>query len=218
MERKINLTVELLFFNCLDNLKRSLPTYIDHVKEVIAVDGKHKMGEKGFDLLSTDGSREYLKSFNNVKLIDKPNDFEVEKRKLVKNLCTTTDLIIIDSDEYIEGDWEKFFTSYEKVKSLDIHHKNLYKLKLQRNDSPDAYVNFPFVYHNPQEFTYYKNKHAIPIKKTKADEIGIYAPDSFHIPISGIKIMHDHKLSTPDNWIIRNAHNNFLLRFENTSY
>ena len=165
MERENNLTVELLFFNCLDNLKRSLPTYIDYVKEVIAIDGKHKMGEEGFDLLSTDGSREYLKSFNNVKLINKPNDFEVEKRKLVKNLCNTSDLIIIDSDEYIEGDWEKFFISYEKVKSLDINHKNLYKLKLQRNDFPDAYVNFPFVYHNPQEFTYYKNKHAIPIKK-----------------------------------------------------
>lgn len=218
MERKSGLSVELLFFNCLKNLQRSLPTYIDHVQEVIAVDGKHKMGENGFNLLSTDGSREYLKSFDKVKLIDRPNDYEVEKRKLVKNLCTTTDLIIIDSDEYIEGDWEKFFLSYERIKTLDVQHKDLYKLKLQRSDLPDSYVDFPFVYYNPQEFTYYQNKHAIPIKKSRANEIGVFAPDSFYIPISGIRVMHDHKLSTPENWIVRNAHNNFLLKFENTSY
>lgn len=218
MEKKNTFSVELLFFNCLRNLQRSTPTYIDYVDEVIAVDGKHKMGEKGFNLLSTDGSREYLQSFDKVKIIDRPNDYEVDKRKLVKNLCKTDNLIIIDSDEYVEGDWEKFLLSYERIKSYDFNQKNLYKLKLQRDDSPEAYVDFPLVYYHPWEFTYYKNKHAIPIKKAQENEPGIFAPDSFHITVSGIKVMHNRDLCTDENWIIRNAHNNFLQRFENTSY
>jgi hypothetical protein len=218
MGQKNTFSVELLFFNCLRNLQRSLPTYIDYVDEVIAVDGKHKMGEQGFNLLSTDGSREYLQSFDKVRIIDMPNDYEVDKRKMVKNLCNTLNLIIIDSDSYVEGDWEEFHLDYERKKSYDWKHKNLYKLKLQRDDSPDAFVDFPLVYYNPWEFTYYQNKHAIPIKKTDANKPGIFAPDSFDTTIKGIKIMHDRKLCTDENWIIRNAHNNFLLKFENTSY
>jgi hypothetical protein len=217
MEKQNAFSVELLFFNCLRNLQRSLPTYIDYVDEVIAVDGKHKMGVE-FNQLSTDGSREYLQSFNKVRIINRPNDYEVDKRKLVKNLCKTDNLIIIDSDEYIEGDWEKFLLSYERIKSYDWEHKNLYKLKLQRDDSPEAYVDFPLVYHNPWEFTYYQNKHSIPIKKTRENEVGIFAPDSFYTTVSGIKVMHNRNLCTEENWIIRNAHNNFLLKFENTSY
>src|SRR5215218_2026421 len=111
--RQINpddITVELVFYNDLYSLRRCIPSLINHVGNVLAIDGRHTTFKK-YGLLSDDGSREYLNEFDNIKLVDCP-DYEVTKRKLAKQLAPTDHLLIIDSDEFVVGDWDEFYKSY----------------------------------------------------------------------------------------------------------
>lgn len=198
---KEHLAVELVFYNDLASLKRGVPTYAPHVNQILAIDGRHTTDHK-WNSLSDDGSREYLNSFDNVKLIDRP-DYEVAKRKLAKEICPTNHLLIIDSDEYVEGDWEEFYKSYSRILEFDIGRIDLYALKLQRLDDPSMFNFHPVIFHKPNQFTYYRDKHNIPIKKVYEKVDGIFAPTYFHFFVTGITLMHDHKLRTPQRLAVR---------------
>jgi hypothetical protein len=84
-------------------LRRTLPTWIDHVDAVIAVDGEY--GPCG-STLSTDGTREYLKSLNpKVTVLDAAGLTQCEKRTAYCNWAGNDSvlLVVIDADESIEN-------------------------------------------------------------------------------------------------------------------
>jgi len=104
------LAVGYSFYNDLQSIKRSIPSFIDGVDIVFAIDGKYE-GNPNPDDYSTDGSAEYLQSFDKV-VLDKFVGKEQDKRQRYLNLCKEYDcdyLLIIDSDEYvIKADWKSF--------------------------------------------------------------------------------------------------------------
>lgn len=180
---------------------RGVPTYADHVHEILAIDGRHTTNRK-WNKLSDDGSREYLQKFDNVRLVD-CSDYEVTKRKLAKEICTTEHLLIIDSDEYVEGNWPKFYNHYELLLERDVRHLDLFALRLQRFDHPIYFDSHPVLFHNPSQFTYYRDKHNIPIKKIHASREGIFAPEFFLPVVEGIYLCHNHKLRSPERMAVR---------------
>lgn len=198
---KIKLTVELVFYNDLFSLKRCIPSFINEVDNVLAIDGRHTT-YKRYDLLSDDGSREYLQSFNKIKLIDCP-DYEVVKRKLAKTLSPTDFLLIIDSDEYVVGDWDEFYKSFYVTILKDTQQTDLYCLPLERFNAIEVYDWHPVLFHIPAQFTYYQNKHNIPIKKRQAEQTGIFAPTICPYNVKGIKLRHDHRLRSPERMLVR---------------
>lgn len=203
--------VELIFYNDLESLKRCIPSIYEYIHCILAIDGRHTTYKK-YNLLSDDGSREYLKSFDKIKLIDYP-DYEVEKRNLAKQLCDTSTLLIIDSDEYVIGDWEEFYTDYLRIRKMDKKNINLYKVCMQRIDDSNMYTYHPLVFYKPQEFIYYNDCHNIPIKISESNLPNIYAPKSFNTPIKGITVMHDHGLRNEQRMKVRE--DNRKWQFEN---
>jgi len=106
--------VGLIFFNDVKSLKKCIPTL--NVDQIYAIDGRFKNFNSPTPL-SNDGSREYLEGFPNVKLIDAPDLEQVDKRNIYLKECKEDFLIVIDSDEWVEGDWTLFRNEIdEKVK------------------------------------------------------------------------------------------------------
>ncbi len=80
-------------------LKKTLPTWRTFVDHIIVVDGAYH--ETGLQL-STDGTREYLKSMPHVTLIDAPGLSQCEKRTIYFRACREGDMMfIVDADESI---------------------------------------------------------------------------------------------------------------------
>lgn len=144
----MKIAVGLIFFNDVESLKRCIPTL--KVDTIYAVDGRFK----NFDAknsLSTDGSREYLKTFKNVKIIDAPDLKEVDKRNIYLDECNEEFLLRIDSDEWVEGDWSLFRKELEaNVKEENGPGYCLWMNDLERNDQHWQYVG----YHNPKRIRY----------------------------------------------------------------
>src|ERR1044072_6450082 len=96
-------------FNGKDELKRhlsSIPQYVNH--EVW--DGKYKDIDYPSSL-SDDGTRDVAKKYFNVRLFDAPNLIEIEKRQKYFDNFDPREykfLLVADSDEYFEGDWQDF--------------------------------------------------------------------------------------------------------------
>lgn len=111
MERRIG--VGLNFYNVAKELPRMLDScQSKHLDITIyAIDGKHYgYQDKNKSGLSDDGSREIVKSYDNVKLFDMPNVTQVQKRNKYlieagKDFCEF--LVICDSDVWLTGSWRK---------------------------------------------------------------------------------------------------------------
>ena len=106
------------YYNDVKSIKRGIPTFVNEVDYVFAVDGRFSMYE-GVDY-SDDGSTEYLEQFDNV-IIDRFVGMEHDKRNRYVEMAVEEGidvLIILDSDEYIvEADWPKFKYNLEKILS-----------------------------------------------------------------------------------------------------
>lgn len=101
--------IGLSFYQCVDELKRLLPT-IQGVDVIYAIDGRHDVYNAENDL-SDDGSREYVKSFDNVKLFDMGGVKQVTKRckyciEAGKDDCDF--ILVMDSDMWCMGSWTMF--------------------------------------------------------------------------------------------------------------
>lgn len=111
--RRIKTAVGFIYYNDLESIKRSIPSFIDHFDYVIAVDGRFSM-RVGEDY-SSDGSTEYLQQFDNV-ILKKFVGMEPEKRNIYLNEAKKLNidaLLMIDTDEYIveekdEGGWDAY--------------------------------------------------------------------------------------------------------------
>jgi len=97
--------VGLIFYDDVNSLKRCIPTL--KVDTIYAVDGRFKEFDSP-NPLSSDGSREYLKTIKNVVLIDAPDLSEVDKRNIYMKICKEEFLLWVDSDHWFEGDWDLF--------------------------------------------------------------------------------------------------------------
>ena len=87
--------IGLIFYDDLESLKRCIPTI--HADTIYAIDGRFKNFNSP-NPLSTDGSREFLQSFANVKLTDVPDLEQVEKRNFYLKECKEDFLVLLLND------------------------------------------------------------------------------------------------------------------------
>lgn len=105
----LSIAAGIVFFQDSAGLKRTLDSLKDF-DSVIAIDGAFT-AYNSIERLSTDGSRELCKKYPNVHLIDMPDCLQVDKRARYMEYAAeigADHLLIIDSDEWIEGDISRF--------------------------------------------------------------------------------------------------------------
>lgn len=123
------LSVGICTYQDRNGLKRALDSVSPHVEEVLVIDGiftDFDTGDK--PKLSTDGTEELCKSYPNVRYIPYPAQ-QIAKRQKYLDECKTPFLMVLDTDEWITGNWGAFYDNlrtcdYSKVYSIwgDINH------------------------------------------------------------------------------------------------
>lgn len=176
-----------------------MPTVHEHVDKIFCVDSKH-WTDTYCEESSTDGSTEYLASFDKTVIITRYG-YEYQKRQFVCTLCRLNDfpdLIILDSDEYVIGKWQTFKNNWQNAIKKDVDDLGIYKAQIQRLDAPYIWDWRPILWHNPWTI-HYQNRHDY----FKHDD----DPSTYYISsnqnVEGIKINHDHSLRTPEHMTIR---------------
>lgn len=146
------LAIALSFYNDLESLKRGVPTWVESVDKVYAIDGKYA-GNPSLNDYSTDGSVEYLAQFPNVEL-DRFVGYEYEKRnRYLKPECDH--LLIIDSDEYVvQADWELFKYNLE-VQTKANQNQSFFGVNFIV-DGAGGLCAYPRLWYKPSQIEYYK--------------------------------------------------------------
>ena len=143
------------YYNDVESIKRGLPTFVNEVDLVFAVDGKFSLRD-GPDY-STDGSTEFIESFDNI-IVRKFVGMEHDKRQQYIEMAKENNvdvLIIIDSDEYVaEADWDKFKENLEKIMGSEqnIHGVNFF--------TDGNITQYPRVWIRPHQIRYW-NAHCL---------------------------------------------------------
>ena len=143
------------YYNDVLSIKRGLPTFVNEVDLIFAIDGKFSLRD-GPDY-STDGSTEFLESFDNV-IIEKFVGMEHDKRQKYIDLAVKNKvdvLIIIDSDEYVsDSDWDLFKQNLEKILDSDqnIHGVNFF--------TDNNITQYPRIWIRPHQIKYW-NAHCL---------------------------------------------------------
>src|SRR5438876_1193322 len=126
----------IIFFNDHSNLERCLQSINDGVDMIFAIDGRFPNFPGSSDL-STDGSRELVRSYSKCLLIDFPGQ-EFKKRSKYLDYCSIYSidvLLIIDSDEFVldnASDWNLFRDNLKRlIFDRDRRAYNVYALMLQ---------------------------------------------------------------------------------------
>jgi len=147
----MKLAVGYCYYNDLESIKRGLPTFVNEVDYVFAIDGRFSLRE-GPDY-SNDGSTEYLAGFPNVKFrkfIGMEHDKRQQYVEMAKEYNVSV-LIILDTDEYIvEADWSLFKSNLEKL--LD-NPQNIHGLECYYNATDTT--PYPRIWIRPQQISYY---------------------------------------------------------------
>ena len=183
---------------------------------IFAIDGKFPSFH-GDTLLSTDGSRELVRSFSKCILVDYPKP-EFEKRQKYLEFCVPYDidvLIIIDSDEFVldrEG-LEVFRCNLQSVIfDCDKCEYNVYAIMLQSLNNNYEFNPRLRIWYNPSQMEYYSGRHyCFRNKNTKKSSISNYP--NFTV-IKGIKIGHDHNYRTRAHLESRSIYQQWLVDFE----
>lgn len=204
----MTLAAGLVFFNAVEELKRCLPTLscFDHI---FCIDGPFR-GYEASSLQSTDGSRELVLSFPNTVLIDYPNKRELEKRQKYLDMCEifgVDHLLIIDSDEWIEGDFA-FFKHNVQTRAKTL---NVYNVPVMDQNYDYYYMYRPRLLYKPYELEYAK-AHWILKRRDASNREWINREKQGYI--EGIRIGHDHKLRSPDYQKKRLAYQEQLKAYE----
>jgi hypothetical protein len=214
----MKLAAGIIFFNDRFSLQRCLYTLINDIDIIFAVDGKFPNFPGSYDL-STDGSREVLKSFSKCHLIDFPKS-EFEKRSKYLQLCKVNNvdvLLIIDSDEFVleNAEWSTF---KENLKTMIVDRdkctRNVYAVDLQINHSKDEFLAFPRIWYKPDEMEYYGEKHYyFRNKNGLKNNLSHQADHSVNV-IKGIRLGHDHTLRTKKHMDSRFIYQTWLQNYE----
>lgn len=196
-------------FNDKDSFKRHLSSLPKVNKDFlhIVIDGRYR----GFNYpssLSNDGTRE-LALLNNSMLIDAPDLNEVEKRQIYFNLASKSDVIIaVDSDEYLEGDWDLFCKELDDFSKL-IKGNNplclgieLYNpLHSKWDPRPRIWFNAYNIKMGPRHFEYINTVNKQPLY--------------FSYIVKHLKINHNYKYRYESYNILREEYQNMLIANEN---
>lgn len=232
-----------VFYNDCKSLERTLNSLHDKVDLMICVDGKFKHFDDGKDKegLSTDGSRELVRSYDNAVLLSVPNSYEIQKRTAYLDYCVKVNaeyLLIIDSDEYVyepETDWFKFKRKVGEI-CLGVPYNNfnlfgiyteIYSPNYQHvvhkftNTAPPALSNpgerkwtyHPRLWHRPYEMEYCKT-HFQFRKKDPNSPLHEQEHNATVAVIPHLKLGHDHILRTEAFLESRWKYQAWLVKFE----
>jgi hypothetical protein len=156
----ISLDVGFCFFeSSLETVKRAIESIKDHVRYIYAIDGKFEFYESS-DLLSSPDVRNYIRSIDNVYLVDLPNRKEPEKRNkyielMQQNLSDWA--LMIDADEYItdETDWD---ATYQHLLELtnEERHPAIFGVTLKPYGTSKKELGYPRLWRAPYLIQYYK--------------------------------------------------------------
>lgn len=196
-------------FNDKDSFKRHLSSLpkSDDVLHVV-VDGRYK----GFNYpseLSNDGTRELALSNPHTMLIDAPNLSEIEKRQIYFNMVSKGDvLIVVDSDEYLEGDWDGFCSELEEYNKLVMDNHPLcigiYVFNPLHNGwdrRPRIWFNAFNVKMGPRHYEYTNSINKQPI--------------TFNYWVKLLKANHNYKYRYESYNVLREEYQNMLIANEN---
>lgn len=242
-KRNIRYASGTIFYNDCKSLERCLDSLKDKVDLMICVDGRFKhFSVESENYLSTDGSRELVKSYDNAVLIDVPNSYEIEKRTAYLRECERVNasyLIIIDSDEYVfesETDWEKFdkkvkeyceYPSYfAKYNIFGIHtevgspnydhivHKITGKPRLSiSNGINKKWTYHPRLWSRPGEMEY-NGRHYLFRNKNPNNPLHKQESNAAVSVIPFLKLGHDHLLRSKEFLESRLEYQRWLVPFE----
>lgn len=222
-----------IFYNDCKSLERTLNSLKDKVTFMFCVDGRFKHYKDGSDL-STDGSRELVKSYDNAILFDVPNSYEIEKRQKYVNECSAMDyLLIVDSDEYVcEYNQEVFEKELDLIGTQGYAQYNVFSVMLEINSGKYNHIVHEFVGGNPPQVsrdkqfahsprlwqrpyemeyngTHYYFRHKHPSSSLHYQETNCAVKI-----VNGIKLGHDHVLRTDKHLDKRRAYQRWLVDFE----
>jgi len=193
----MKIALGLCYYEDLQGIKRlfeSLEKTNANPYRIFAIDGKYKQFSETENILSSQEVHEYLEQFPKVVNFTDWKTFptEIEKRNKYLELADDIDfLIVVDSDEYFEGDWSIFEENLENLKEKMIKEnwheqmRNLHFIAMQ--DAPSTRIsNRPRLLFQPSKIRYFGCHYTWIHIDTKAT--CIYTD---HPAIDGIQIIHD---------------------------
>jgi hypothetical protein len=217
---KLKLAAGIIFFNDCHSLKRCLGSLVDEVDMIFAVDGKFP-NFSADSKLSTDGSREVVRSYSKCLLIDFPGS-EYEKRAIYLKYCSVYSidiLLIIDSDEFIlnNPNWDLFRHNLKRIIfDRDKCSHNVYAVRVQTSVKDGKFLPYPRIWYKPGDMEYYGGRHYFYKNK---DPLVINVPHqgdhSLNI-IEGVELGHNHFLRSEIHMKSRFAYQYWLQNFENS--
>jgi hypothetical protein len=163
------LVAGLSYYNDLESMKRTIESLLDNVDYIICVDGRYSL-RVGEDY-STDGSTEYLESLGEKVIVKKFVGYEPDKRNVYMEEASRLHadaLIGIDTDEYMDGDWDKFKKDIE-----DNLHQEYNFLGFTLYITKDNPTPAPRVFLRPDEIRFYKAHNYVIIKNDKVSHISV---------------------------------------------
>lgn len=171
-------------------MKRTIESIYDHVDNIIAVDGKFSLRPGSSEDYSTDGSNEYLQSLKKVT-VKKFTGYEHDKRNIYMEEATKLKadaVLIIDTDEYITGDWDTFKESLKE--KIDNSHNFL---NIPLHYTPKDTTPCPRICIRPHEVRYWKTHNITSIN-------GNLSRIKSKTNLEGIFIQNDDTLRNPQ-WV-----------------
>lgn len=209
------------FFDDKLGLKRCLDSAYKGFDYMICVDGRYKWFPSKHEL-STDGSREVVRSYDNAVLVSAPNLMEVKKRQVMLDACgiyKVDVLCVLDSDEYFDesADWKLFNSDLQDViiRQCEGRHNIFAIMGNPEGSEPDRFTEYPRIWYRPENMEYYKRhyvfrrkyhpKHNPALQQLCMPSGGV---------IRGVKFWHDKSLRNQEHHEGRVAYQAKLIEYE----
>lgn len=208
---KLSFAVCCSFYNDQKSLDKMLQSTAGHFEFIFCVDGRYKYTkDKDDDFfkypLSTDGSREVVKSYKdqNVILLDAPDLAESQKREYYIDVAQQhkVDCILtLDSDEYVwYAKWEQFrIDAFNKMVIRDRGLWNIYNIDTRDDKS---FMPRPRLWYHPWELNYGLTHYEFYRKDDPERTLITMGGDDFHL-VEHILTRHDRRLRTLDHILAR---------------
>jgi hypothetical protein len=192
----------LIFYNDKNSIKRCMESISAHLDYIFCVDGKFKEFQGKSDL-STDGSREIIKEFPNTILIDIKGLNQVSKRNKYYELAQAYEIdniLVIDSDEYITGDFQFFKDNLGRIISKKSSHPMIFNIRYRNRKRNNSYVYpSPRLHCNPGQIRLLTICHYIFYDISQIPPTQI-TPTNPHYTIKGIEINQNDDLRSQE-WL-----------------
>jgi len=218
---KLSFAVCCSFYNDQKSLNKMLQTTAGNFEFIFCVDGRYKYtqddpdnnapkpwGEDEFFKypLSTDGSREVVKSYksDNAILLDAPDLRESEKREFYIDVARQYQvdcILTLDSDEYVwYAEWEKFRRdAFNKMVVRDRGLWNIYNIDTREDRS---FMPRPRLWYKPWELNYGLTHYEFYRKDDPTRALITLGGDEYHL-VDHILTRHDRRLRTLDHILAR---------------